>query len=56
MENGGANIDKLTFKLFSDTHRGIHATRDIKKDEKFLFVPKDLIIHMEFTKNSPLVK
>lgn len=44
LDNGGARMDKLKIRWYSAGYRGVHAKKNIRKNEEILFVPKDLII------------
>ena len=39
--------NKLVIKPITDDHRGVFAASKINKDEKVLFVPKDLLITLK---------
>ncbi len=53
---GGSQFDKLKVRYYSEHHRGVHASRDIKKNETILFVPKNCIITLEMAFASPIGK
>ena len=53
---GGSEFDKLKIRYYSQNHRGVHASRDIKKNETILFVPKSRIITLEMAYASPIGK
>ena len=40
MKEGGGNFDKLKMRYYAPDYRGVHASRDIKKGETILYVPK----------------
>lgn len=40
LASGGSKFDKLKIRFYSPDYRGVHASRDIKKGEIILFVPK----------------
>ena len=54
MLDGGANFDKLKMRYYAPDYRGVHASRDIKKGETILYVPKDEIITLEMAMESPI--
>ena len=54
MKEGGANFDKLKMRYYAPDYRGVHASRDIKKGETILYVPKDEIITLEMAQESPI--
>ena len=54
MLEGGANFDKLKMRYYAPDYRGVHASRDIKKGETILYVPKDEIITLEMAMESPI--
>ena len=53
---GGALFDKLKIRYYSENHRGVHASRDVKKGETILYVPKSRIITLEMAYASPVGK
>jgi hypothetical protein len=40
MREGGSIFDKLKMRYYAADYRGVHASRDIKKGETILYVPK----------------
>jgi hypothetical protein len=56
MQNQGAEFNKLNLKHYSENNRGFEASQDINKDETIMYVPQDLMIHLEMTICSPVVK
>lgn len=54
MREGGSTFDKLKIRYYSADYRGVHAARDIKKNEIILKVPLDLIITLEMAFESPI--
>jgi hypothetical protein len=40
MKEGGAEFSKIKIRYYSADYRGVHASRDIKKGETVLYVPK----------------
>ena len=54
MLDGGANFDKLKVRYYAPDYRGVHASRDIKKGETVLYVPKNQIITLEMAMTSPI--
>lgn len=47
MKQGGSILDKLKLRYYAPDYRGVHASRNIKKGETILYVPKDEIITLE---------
>lgn len=54
MRDGGAIFDKLKLRYYAPDYRGVHASRDIKKGETILYVPKAEIITLEMAMESPI--
>ena len=54
MLEGGANFDKLKMRYYAPDYRGVHASRNIKKGETILYVPKHEIITLEMAMESPI--
>ena len=54
MLNGGSNFDKLKLRYYAPDYRGVHASREIKKGETILYVPKEQIITLEMAMESPI--
>ena len=54
MREGGGNFDKLKMRYYAPDYRGVHASRDIKKGETILYVPKQEIITLEMAMESPI--
>lgn len=54
MKEGGANFDKLKLRYYAADYRGVHAARNIKKNETILYVPKSEIITLEMAMESPI--
>lgn len=54
MKEGGANFDNLKMRYYAPDYRGVHASRNIKKGETILYVPKDEIITLEMAQESPI--
>lgn len=54
MKDGGANFDKLKLRYYGPDYRGVHAARNIKKNETILYVPKSEIITLEMAMESPI--
>lgn len=50
----GANFDKLKMRYYAPDYRGVHASRDIKKGETILYVPKNELITLEMAIESPI--
>jgi hypothetical protein len=40
LKDGGSQFNKLKIRWYTDDYRGVHAARDIKKNEIILLVPK----------------
>jgi hypothetical protein len=40
MREGGSKFDKIKIRYYTEDYRGVHAARDIKKNEIILYVPK----------------
>lgn len=40
MKSGGAEFNKMKLRYYTEDYRGVHASRDVKKGETILFVPK----------------
>ena len=48
MKDGGAQFDKLKIRHYDmEGYRGVHARKDIHKDDVILMVPKDELISLE---------
>lgn len=41
-------------RFYAEDYRGIHASRDIKKGETVLFVPKQALMTLEAAMGSPI--
>ena len=54
MTQGGSQFDKLKLRYYAPDYRGVHASRDIKKGETILYVPKNEIITLEMAMESPI--
>ena len=54
MKDGGSLFDKLKMRYYAADYRGVHASRDIKKGETILYVPKQEIITLEMAMESPI--
>jgi len=54
MRDGGSIFDKLKMRYYAADYRGVHASRDIKKGETILYVPKQEIITLEMAMESPI--
>jgi len=54
MRDGGSIFDKLKMRYYAADYRGVHASRDIKKGETILYVPKKEIITLEMAMESPI--
>lgn len=54
MLDGGSEFDKLKLRYYAADYRGVHASRDIKKGETILYVPKNQIITLEMAMESPI--
>ncbi len=52
----GSTFDKVKIRYYSENHRGVHASRDIKKGDTIIFVPKNRIITLEMAYASPIGK
>jgi hypothetical protein len=40
LASGGSQFDKLKIRYYSEDYRGVHASKNIKKGETILYVPK----------------
>ena len=40
LADGGSQFDKLKIRYYSEDYRGVHASKNIKKGETILYVPK----------------
>ncbi len=56
LEKGGSRFDKLKLRWYAEGYRGVHARKNIRKNEEILFVPRELIITLEMAKAAPLGK
>ena len=56
MQAGGAYTEKLDLRYYAENFRGVHAARDIKKDETVLFVPFKLILTLDNVSDTPIGK
>jgi hypothetical protein len=57
MNNGGAESDKLKVRHYdAEGNRGVHARKDIKKDDVLLVVPLEQMITLEIAQESPIGK
>lgn len=56
MQEGGSTFEKLKIRYYSPEYRGVHAARDIKKNEIILKVPLHQIITLEMAFESPIGK
>ena len=54
MKEGNANFDKLKLRYYAPDYRGVHASRNIKKGETILYVPRAEIITLEMAMESPI--
>lgn len=54
LKDGGSTYDKLKIRWYAQDYRGVHAARDIKKNEIILLVPKHQIITLEMAFASPV--
>ena len=54
MKDGNANFDKLKLRYYAPDYRGVHASRNIKKGETILYVPRAEIITLEMAMESPI--
>ena len=46
--DGGVDTSKVCIYEYAENYRGLHAAKDIKKDEIILFVPDEYIISYAF--------
>jgi len=56
MKHDGAQFDKMKVRYYAPDYRGVHASRDIKKGETILYVPRKEIITLEMAMASPIGK
>jgi hypothetical protein len=54
MKGGGAEINKLKLRHYTEDNRGVHAARNIRKGEVILFIPKNLLITLDMAMASPI--
>jgi len=54
LREGGALFPKLKMRYYSENYRGVHALRDVRKDECCLYIPKSHIITLEMAKAAPV--
>lgn len=54
LHKGGAQFDKLKLRYYSDDYRGVHAARNIRKDETILFVPLKMLLTLDMAMVSPI--
>ena len=48
LDANDAKVSKIEMRYYEDNYRGIHAKQDIKAGETILFIPKILLITLEF--------
>lgn len=56
LRQNGAKFDKLKVRYYGPGWRGVHASRDIEKDELVLVLPKNLLIHADLVNESQVIK
>jgi hypothetical protein len=56
MNSSGVDTSKVKLKYFKPNHRGLVATKDIKKHENILFIPKKLTLTFPNMANSLQIK
>jgi len=56
LKQRGVKFDKFNVRHYTDNNRGVHAGRDIKGNEVICSVPKDLILPLPKTFETPLGK
>jgi histone-lysine N-methyltransferase SETD3 len=54
LSDGGAEFDKIKMRYYSEGYRGVHARARIRKNENFLYIPKNLLITLEMSKEAPV--
>ena len=54
--SGGSKFDKIKIRFYAADYRGVHASKDIKKGETILYIPKHQIITLEMAFASPVGK
>jgi len=54
LTDGGAIYDKIKMRYYSKDYRGVHARTKIRKNEIFLYIPRNLIITLEMAKKAPI--
>ena len=54
LSDGGATFDKIKMRYYSEGYRGVHAKAKIKKKENFLYIPRNLLITLEMSKEAPV--
>ena len=40
LTEGGSQFDKIKIRFYAADYRGVHASKDIKKGETILYIPK----------------
>ncbi len=40
LTDGGSQFDKIKIRFYAADYRGVHASKDIKKGETILYIPK----------------
>ena len=54
MRQGGSKFDKLKVRYYGPDYRGVHSSRDIKRGEVIMCVPKKQLITLEMAMTSPI--
>lgn len=54
MKHAGAQFDKLKVRYYKADDRGVHAARDIKKNDTILFMPLEELMTMDKAYESPI--
>ena len=54
LRDGGAKFDKVKMRYYSANYRGVHAKLRVKKNEVLVYIPLNLIITLEMSKEAPI--